>query len=261
MKRLRLAFGVFAVLLCVGAALGSALTTGGHPPARPLHLSAKSGDPDAGSKKDTASVERGPAVATAAEEAYAQRAYPAAEVSLQATLDAQQAWSGVKQRSKGKNKAGQWTLMGPSSSNMPGLLVFSGADYTTSGLITALALDPLPDDVSARWQSVALPFRMRDVNVTRVRRLTYAPGGRRFELDVWHHRDTPADLRRSWQALEPQGFKVRPRALSLTLFVRLCLANVFWHGLGGGKYDEVTDDIIRKFFELAPPAFIVATET
>ena len=142
MKRLRLAFGVFAVLLCVGAALGSALTTGGHPPARPLHLSAKSGDPDAGSKKDTASVERGPAVATAAEEAYAQRAYPAAEVSLQATLDAQQAWSGVKQRSKGKNKAGQWTLMGPSSSNMPGLLVFSGADYTTSGRITALALDP-----------------------------------------------------------------------------------------------------------------------
>ena len=142
MKRLRLALGVFAVLLCVGAALGSGLTAGGHPPARPSHLSMKSGDPDAGSKKDTASVERGPAAATAAEEAYAQRAYPADEVSLQATVDAQQAWSAVKQRSKGKNKAGQWAMIGPSHSNMPGLLVFSGADYTTSGRITALALDP-----------------------------------------------------------------------------------------------------------------------
>jgi hypothetical protein len=61
-----------------------------------------------------------------------------------------------------------------------------------TGYRDAIVRDPLPDDVSARWQSVALPFRMRDVNVTRVRRLTYAPGGRRFELDVWHHRDTPA---------------------------------------------------------------------
>jgi acetyl esterase/lipase len=52
--------------------------------------------------------------------------------------------------------------------------------------------DPLPDDVSARWPSLALPFRMRDVNVTRERRLPYATGGRRFELDVLHRKDRPA---------------------------------------------------------------------
>jgi acetyl esterase/lipase len=32
---------------------------------------------------------------------------------------------------------------------------------------------------------------MRNVDVTRTRRLPYASGGRRYELDVYHHRDTP----------------------------------------------------------------------
>ena len=61
-----------------------------------------------------------------------------------------------------------------------------------TGYRDVIARDPLPDDVSAPWRTLAVPFRMRDVNVTRVRRLSYAPGGRRFELDVWHHRDQPA---------------------------------------------------------------------
>src|SRR5262249_26691973 len=34
---------------------------------------------------------------------------------------------------------------------------------------------------------------------------------------------------------------VRPRALTLTLFARVCLGDFFIHGIGGGKYDEVTD--------------------
>jgi acetyl esterase/lipase len=62
-----------------------------------------------------------------------------------------------------------------------------GADYRA-----AIARDPLPDDVSAPWRALALPFRMADVNVVRDRRLPYAPGGRRFELDVYHHRDRPS---------------------------------------------------------------------
>src|SRR5262249_44164774 len=37
---------------------------------------------------------------------------------------------------------GSWTLAGPSTANFPGVLTFSGADYTTSGRITALAIDP-----------------------------------------------------------------------------------------------------------------------
>src|SRR4051794_34446689 len=55
----------------------------------------------------------------------------------------------------------------------------------------AIARDPLPDDLNATWQSLALPFRMRNVDVARDRRLPYAPGGRRYEMDVFHHRDKP----------------------------------------------------------------------
>jgi hypothetical protein len=64
-----------------------------------------------------------------------------------------------------------------------------------------------------------------------------------------------------WRRLEADGFKVRTRALTTTLFARLCLTDLFVHGIGGGKYDELTDAIIRRHFELAPPAFMVLTGT
>jgi hypothetical protein len=144
MNRARIALGLFALLLLVGAAAFAAVSTSGTHSARPGFSPKKGGDPDAGSQKDTASVEKGPAALTAAQEEFAQRAYPAEDIPVELTQTAQRAWSAVKSRAigKGKNAPGQWSMIGPSSANMPGLLVFSGADYTTSGRITALALDP-----------------------------------------------------------------------------------------------------------------------
>jgi hypothetical protein len=55
--------------------------------------------------------------------------------------------------------------------------------------------------------------------------------------------------------------KLRPRALTLTLFARVCLGEFFIHGIGGGKYDEVTDTIIREYFGLEPPAYQVLSAT
>ena len=52
-----------------------------------------------------------------------------------------------------------------------------------------------------------------------------------------------------------------PRALTLTLFFRLFLADQFIHGIGGGRYDQVTDDLIRRFFRIEPPHFAVTTAT
>lgn len=57
------------------------------------------------------------------------------------------------------------------------------------------------------------------------------------------------------------GFKVRTRALTTTLFARLFLGDLFIHGIGGGKYDEATDDIIRQFFNLEPPRYLILTGT
>jgi hypothetical protein len=125
------------LLLLVGAAAFIAVSTNGTHSARAGLSAKKSGDPDAGSQKDTASVEKGPAALTAAEEEFAQRAYPAEDIPIELTQTAQRAWSAVKTRAigKGKNSPGQWSMIGPSSANMPGLIVFSGADYTTSGRI------------------------------------------------------------------------------------------------------------------------------
>ena len=65
----------------------------------------------------------------------------------------------------------------------------------------------------------------------------------------------------AWREAAAAGWKVRPRAMTLTLFARMCLGDSFIHGIGGGKYDEVTDDIIRRFFQIEPPGYAVVTAT
>lgn len=55
--------------------------------------------------------------------------------------------------------------------------------------------------------------------------------------------------------------QLRPRALTLTLFARHCLGDLFLHGIGGGMYDAVTDAIFRDYFRVEPPAYQVLTGT
>src|SRR5207302_829445 len=64
-----------------------------------------------------------------------------------------------------------------------------------------------------------------------------------------------------WQELERRGFKVRSRALTNTLFARLLLADLFIHGIGGGKYDELTDAILRRFYAVEPTGYLVLSAT
>jgi len=58
-----------------------------------------------------------------------------------------------------------------------------------------------------------------------------------------------------------RGWKVRPRALTTTMFCRLFVADVFIHGIGGAAYDRVTDRIIREFIGIEPPPYIVCSAT
>jgi hypothetical protein len=39
------------------------------------------------------------------------------------------------------------------------------------------------------------------------------------------------------------------------------VADLFLHGIGGGKYDEVTDELARAFYRIEPPAYGVLTAT
>jgi hypothetical protein len=65
----------------------------------------------------------------------------------------------------------------------------------------------------------------------------------------------------SWQALQANGYKIRPRALSNTLFARMFLADLFVHGIGGGTYDALTDAVMRRVYGLKPPGFLVLSAT
>ncbi|MBN1492487.1 MAG: hypothetical protein JXA69_21420 [Phycisphaerae bacterium] len=54
---------------------------------------------------------------------------------------------------------------------------------------------------------------------------------------------------------------LRPRALALTLWARLLACDLFIHGIGGAKYDRITDTIIRSYYGLEPPAMACVSAT
>jgi hypothetical protein len=54
---------------------------------------------------------------------------------------------------------------------------------------------------------------------------------------------------------------VWPRALTTTLFLRVFIADLFIHGIGGGQYDRLTDAIIERFLHIPPPKFVTCTAT
>ena len=60
---------------------------------------------------------------------------------------------------------------------------------------------------------------------------------------------------------ESRGVKLRTRALLTTMFARLLLADIFIHGIGGAKYDQVTDAICERFFGFRPPPYLTLTGT
>ena len=79
---------------------------------------------DSDSQQDTPGSAEGPDSAVAQDAA--ERAYPAEAVPFQLTANAQKAWAQFKGKAngRGKNTAGNWTLAGPSSANMPGVRPF-----------------------------------------------------------------------------------------------------------------------------------------
>lgn len=66
------------------------------------------------------------------------------------------------------------------------------------------------------------------------------------DLQSCDHLDTLQQALGTW--------RIRPRALTLTLWARLLLADLFIHGIGGAKYDRITDTIITDYYGITPPA-------
>lgn len=100
------------------------------------------------------------------------------------------------------------------------------------------------------------------------RRLFVSAGADRLELFAGEERIAAldSDTMRHWDAMETAlsrmlPWRIRPRALTLTLWARLLLCDLFIHGIGGARYDQVTDDIIRRYFRIDPPAMACVSAT
>ncbi len=63
------------------------------------------------------------------------------------------------------------------------------------------------------------------------------------------------------QFLARAGWTLRPKAVPLTLFLRLCLADWFIHGVGGAAYEPIADHLIRNYFGMRPSPYGVMTYT
>ncbi len=75
------------------------------------------------------------------------------------------------------------------------------------------------------------------------------------DLDGWE----AASRLQKW--LTTTNHRLSPRALMLTMFFRMFMVDQFVHGIGGGQYDQVTDELIARHYQIEPPKFAVTTAT
>lgn len=54
---------------------------------------------------------------------------------------------------------------------------------------------------------------------------------------------------------------ILPKAVTLTMFMRLFMTDFFIHGKGGGRYEEVSENIIKEFFQMEAAPYEVASVT
>jgi hypothetical protein len=127
---------------------------------------------------------------------------------------------------------------------------------------------PMPDLLIGP-EEVEAPFWLDDLANDSRRRLSLrrssgqwslgSPGDEAFTFDPAE--DGYAAAKRLAAFLRRHQLRLAPRALTLTTFFRLLLADQFVHGIGGGRYDQVTDRLIESHFGLEAPRFSVTTAT
>jgi hypothetical protein len=123
---------------------------------------------------------------------------------------------------------------------------------------------PMPD-LRITEDSIELPFWLDDLaNETRERAkieqgALHLKNGETFQIHPNSSGRKAASLLSDW--CRKNQIRLSPRALTLTLFFRLCLADQFVHGIGGGRYDQVTDDVMQRHFGIEAPKFAVTTAT
>ena len=131
------------------------------------------------------------------------------------------------------------------------------------------SLHPVPDlAVDGSW--LEAPFWIWTAAEPRRRRLFARASGDQIAISDRRSWETRLPLRVDGRPdraverlaeLQRDGVRIRPRALLTTLWARLALSDLFIHGIGGAKYDLVTDLLIERFFGFRPSRFLVLSAT
>lgn len=125
---------------------------------------------------------------------------------------------------------------------------------------------PIPD-LLIEEDRTELPFWM--VNPIRPRQRLAVSREADGKIRLWSGAEpagavSPSDLRddcSSALTAASGDWQIRPRALAQTMFARLFACDLFIHGIGGAKYDQITDDLIRAYFRIEPPAYACISAT
>jgi hypothetical protein len=141
------------------------------------------------------------------------------------------------------------------------------SEYRTAAHIRSPSR-PMPDMAIAAEQ-IEVPFWLDDLAAARRSRAAVsrqadrwvlaAPDGSTFDFNA--HADPETAIAALSQFLRQHRLRLSPRALTLTIFMRLFIADQFVHGIGGAQYDQVSDRVIASFLGITPPRFSVATAT
>ena len=121
---------------------------------------------------------------------------------------------------------------------------------------------PVPD-LKVRGDQYELPFWYWEPGETDRRRVFVRSCGAGVDLIAGDKHLAclrPQDDVRVLADVQKRG-RLRTKALTTTLFARLALADLFVHGIGGAKYDEITDALFRDFVRIPAPEYLTITAT
>ncbi len=124
---------------------------------------------------------------------------------------------------------------------------------------------PVPElESDGQWHEV--PFWIWTIDSPNRRRLFARLSGGAIELSDragWSMSFGQNNFVSSFQSMNELASEVfvRPRALTTTMFSRLFACDLFLHGIGGAKYDQLSDVIMGRFLEITPPKFMTMTAT
>ncbi len=128
---------------------------------------------------------------------------------------------------------------------------------------------PVPE-LAEEGSWLEAPLWVWTADESRRRRLFARSLGNEIALSDRQAWETRLPLRRDGDAgravdrllqLQRDGVRIRSRALVTTLWARLALGDLFIHGIGGAKYDQVTNALMERFFRVRPPCFMVVSAT